>query len=145
MAPDTSEQRTQYVAPRIASVPALLAILEDVTYPGYRFKTGVMSDGYFIQVEYDEPCVDTGQMKEQRGRKWYVSSHATRGEVVQTVLKAVLTSAEHRVREHFTYRGRRVFGPHFDLDQLVALCDANATERRASHTPAVATGKEEMR
>jgi hypothetical protein len=38
-----------------------------------------------------------------------------------------LTSAEHIVREHFTYKGVRIFAPHFDVDALVLM--ANAAQR----------------
>ena len=55
-------------------------------------------------------------------RKWLLSSHMTRSELAQTALKCVLTSVEHRVREHFLYRGERVFGPHFHVEALHGLC-----------------------
>lgn len=104
-------------------------LLADVTFPGYRFRV-VTVHGAALQVEYDEADVESGVPAVQRGRKWYLSSWATRGEVVQTALKAVLTSHEHRVREHFGWRGARVFGPHFDLEQLGELARAGATEKR---------------
>lgn len=34
------------------------------------------------------------------------------------------------MREHFTWRGARLFGPHFDLEQLAALALSGATEQR---------------
>lgn len=40
--------------------------------------------------------------------------HVRRG----TILKCALTSQEHRVREHFKYKGELVYGPHFDVDAL---------------------------
>lgn len=104
-------------------------LLADVAFPGYRFRVGHIA-GAFLQVVYDEPDVESGALAEQRGRKWYVSSHATPGEVAQTALKAILTSHEHRVREHFAWRGARVFGPHFDLEQLAELARGGATEKR---------------
>lgn len=108
------------------------AVLEEVGYPGHSFRVGALAGGAsFLQITYAEADVETGQMEEQRGRKWFISEHATRGEVVQTALKAALTSAEHRVREHFTYKGERIFGPHFDLDALVELASAGRIQRRA--------------
>jgi hypothetical protein len=105
------------------------AALEEVSFPGYRFRVGRIA-GAFLQVVYDEPDVEDGEPATQHGRKWYVSRNATRGEIVQTALKAVLTSHEHRVREHFTWRGARLFGPHFDLEQLAELARSGATEQR---------------
>ena len=104
--------------------------LAEVHYPEHSFVVGRMGDGFYLQIAYVEPDIETGLPANQRGRKWYVSAHATRGEVVQTALKAALASAEHRVREHFTYQGQRIFGPHFDLDALVELCLQNKVERR---------------
>ena len=62
-------------------------------------------DGFYIQLRYTEPDIETGQPELQHARKWYISSYATKSEVVQTVLKACLTSAEHMIREHFKYKG----------------------------------------
>jgi hypothetical protein len=57
----------------------------------------------------------------QRGRRWLIERSATRSEVVQTALKAVLTWEEHEAREQFRYRGQPVLGPHLDVDALAAL------------------------
>jgi hypothetical protein len=51
-------------------------------------------------------------------------------------LKCLLTSAEHRIREHFLYRGERVFGPHYDVDALVELCRAKRFDYRRRPTGA---------
>jgi hypothetical protein len=56
----------------------------------------------------------------QTGRKWYLSPHMTRSEVVLTALKAILTAEEHEARERFRYKGRRIAGPHINVDFLVA-------------------------
>jgi len=90
---------------------------------------GLMGDGLYIQLRYVEVDVQTGDPGDQHGRKWYVSSHSTKSEVVQTVLKACLTSAEHMVREHFLYRGTQVFGPHLDVDQLFELAHTGKASR----------------
>lgn len=54
----------------------------------------------------------------QVGRKWKLSRHMTKSEIVQTALKAVLVAEEHEAREKFLYRERPIFGPHFDVDAL---------------------------
>jgi hypothetical protein len=54
----------------------------------------------------------------------------TRSELVQTAFKAVLTSIEHEAREQFTYKGARVFGPHFDIEALVSACRASQLDVR---------------
>jgi len=112
------------------TLKSLKAIAELVSYDGHRWRFGTMDKGYFVQIQYDEPDIDTSEMCEQHGRKWYVSRYATRSEIVQTMLKAALTSAEHRVREHFTYRGARIFGPHFDVEALLHLTHTGAKDVR---------------
>lgn len=66
------------------------------------------------------------------GRKWTISDHMTRSEVVQTIFKALLTWWEHEVRESFKYMGQAIFGPHIDVLQLVELVATTATDVRGA-------------
>lgn len=99
----------------------LVMILAHCEFEHYAWLTGRMGTGFYLQVSYLEKDVYSGVMSRQRGRKWYVSSHAIRSEVVQTAFKAVMTSIEHRAREFFRYRGVNVFQPHYDVEELVRL------------------------
>lgn len=106
----------------LGELKAILADIKcEVGGTNWNIDAGNMGHGFYVQLRYVEADIDTGNPEDQHGRKWYVSSHSTKSEVVQTVLKACLTSAEHMIREHFTYRGVRIFGPHFDVDKLVQL------------------------
>lgn len=96
----------------------LNAIASRMEYPGHWFAVFERDGNYLLQLRYYECDVDTGAMTEQHARKWYVSAHATESEVVRTALLACLISAEHRVREHFLYDGRRLFGPHISVAAL---------------------------
>ncbi len=93
-----------------------------VKFEDYRFEVIDCSGGMFLRARYREADIVTGEMAEQFTRKWQLSRHMVRSELVQTAFKCVMTSMEHRAREHFTYRGARVFGPHFDVEALVELC-----------------------
>lgn len=83
-------------------------------------------DGWSFRVVQEEPA-NTSYLQvvaiidgcPQYGRKWRLSPHMTKSEVVQTAFKAVLTFEEHEARENFRYRGRAVFGPHIDVDALL--------------------------
>lgn len=103
-------------------------MLSRVRYKDWTFRFEPLGDGFFLQVTW----VDLGE-NVWTGRKWYVSSHATRSEVVQTALKAVLTAEEHEAREQFKYDGSAVFGPHLDVDHLwsVSLTLDVREDRRA--------------
>jgi hypothetical protein len=106
-------------------------ILDKCDFLDRTFRAGTMGDGYFLQVVYDEADVATGVMAVQRGRKWYVSKHATESEVVQTALKACITSHEHIVREHFKYEGQAIFGPHWDVRELLRAKRGAVEDARA--------------
>ena len=106
------------------------AAIADITYEDYQFILIVKNGLHFLQGVYKEQCVDSGRMETQKTRKWVLSDHVTKSEIIQTALKLCLTSAEHRVREHFLYKGSRVFGPHFSVDDLKALADNHVEDHR---------------
>lgn len=92
--------------------------LEDVSYKDWSIEAHVDAGGIYLQVSFTAPDNVTGQVEDWKGRKWRLSQHMTKSEVIQTALKAVLTAEEHEARERFLYRGRMVFGPHIDVDRL---------------------------
>lgn len=62
---------------------------------------------------------ETGKIIEWTGRKWMLSPHMCKNEIVTTAFKAVMTAMEHEVRESFKYREGPIFNPHLDPDRLV--------------------------
>ena len=60
----------------------------------------------------------TGNRAVWFGRKWLLSPHMTRSEVVSTAFKAIMTAIEHETREQFLYQGRAIYDPHYDVDSL---------------------------
>ena len=93
-------------------------ILQHVTYEHGTFR--VAPDDSYLQF------VSEGQ----HGRKWRLSPHMTRSEIVQTAFMAVLTWEEHECRERFKYKGQRVFGPHFNVEALAKLCEQGQLDIR---------------
>jgi hypothetical protein len=95
-------------------------ILAELTYKSWKFLAKERSDerGFVLRVSF----IDADGNK-QNGRPWLVSPDATRSEVVQTALKAVLTAEEHEAREQFFYQGSAIFGPHLDVDALLRVAD----------------------
>jgi hypothetical protein len=93
-------------------------VVAGVKFPGYTFTVEPLADHVYVQVSYDEPDVMSGVVEEQRGRKWLLPAGQTVGQIVQTCFKAILTSLEHRAREHFLYRGKPVLQPHMDLEKV---------------------------
>jgi hypothetical protein len=75
----------------------------------------------YLQVQFVACDAVTRRTEEWSGRKWFLSPHMTRSEVVQTAFKAIMTAAEHEVRENFLWRDRAIFGPHLDVEALWAI------------------------
>lgn len=98
---------------------------KQVTMPGYRWEYEEFGKGARLRASYDEPdsTMRDGPMEIQHTRWWIISVHATKSEIAQTMFKCVLTSAEHRVREWFKYKGKPIYGPHYDLDILYEACE----------------------
>lgn len=109
----------------------LLRLVSFLHFPGYEFKVSPLGEDFVLQVSYVEPDVMTGVPETQEGRRWLFPSGQTAGQVVQTAFKAVLTSLEHRAREHFLYMGKPVLQPHLDIEALWASlpkADRHGTE-----------------
>lgn len=104
------------------SLRQMRTVISLINFGDWRFVIESKRGGErFLVVEFNEPCIVTSTPTLQRSRKWRLSKHMTRSELVQTAFKAVLTAIEHEAREQFAYRGRAIFGPHFDVDALCEL------------------------
>lgn len=91
-------------------------------FEGFNFDVLENGGCLYLQAAWLEPCITTGKSTLQKSRKWLLSPHMTKSEIVQTAFKLAMTAVEHRTRESFKYRGKRIFGPHFDVDALHQLC-----------------------
>lgn len=109
---------------------SILAILADISYKDWEFR--LAPDDSWMQIVFRDPA--TGEM--QHCRKWRLSPHMTRSEVVQTALKAVLSAEEHEAREKFLYLGESIFSPHYDVLDLVQLRRAAVLDTRPEKKPA---------
>lgn len=97
-------------------------VLAELRYKDWAFEVGPSEQ--WLRVRFKEGA------EEWTGRKWLLSVHMCKSEVVQTALKAVLAAEEHEAREKFFYRGRAIFGPHYDVDSLVYMIDQGAQKAR---------------
>ncbi len=86
-------------------------ILKNIFYRGWAFELHLEDGDFYLQLDLKEDG--------WKGRKWRMSPHMTRSEVVQTAFLAVKTAEEHEMREKFTYFGKAIFGPHLNADDLV--------------------------
>jgi len=97
-------------------------VIAPVSFQNYHLKVVEGHGGVYIQAEYHEPDIYTLVNEKQYTRKWLISPLMTDSEIIQTCFKLCLTSMEHKTREGFQYKGARIFGPHFDVEDLVKLC-----------------------
>lgn len=95
----------------------------------YAFSVQEIHGHFHLQAAYQDRCKVAGTVEVQTTRRWPLSPFMTKSEIVQTVFKCCITSMEHRCRESFQYRERRVFGPHFNVDDLWLLCSKGDEQR----------------
>jgi hypothetical protein len=108
-------------------------LLREVAYKGWNLEACENENFGYLVISFRAVDTDTGGWTTQRGRKWNLSRHMTRSEIIQTAFLAVMTAEEHEIRETFSYRGVPVFGPHLDVEALVEIHgrhDARATPAR---------------
>ena len=73
---------------------------------------------WYYQIKCLRPDTFTGKLEYGYSGKSYLSPHAVLGELVQTVWGLYQGYLMHEARESFLWRGRRIFGPHIDLEAL---------------------------
>ena len=106
------------------NVDEIKEILESVKYKDWKFDVtrefGVVQkdDRFFLRVTATTPDSKTGIPYDWNGRKWRLSRHMVKSEIVQTAFLAIKIAVEHEMREEFKYRGVAIFGTHFDVDTL---------------------------
>lgn len=108
-------------------------VLDLIRYDGITFllrDDGEDGERMYMQVQATTPCNVSGALQTWKGRKWFISQHATKSEIVQTAFKALLTALEHEAREKFLYRGRPILDPHYDVDALWNLRGMDPLDER---------------
>ncbi len=105
-------------------------IVNKILFMDRSFRVEPMGEGCFLQVQYMEQDIETGKMELQLARKWYISFFSTETEIVETAFKACRVSMDHVLKEHFTYMGRRVYSPHFDIQARLDMCDHDQYDGR---------------
>jgi len=88
----------------------------------WRFELKDEGGRLHLRTAFILPDCETRVATRMNGRWFPLSQHMTRSEVVGTAFLAVMTAVEHEVREAFTFKGERIYGPHHDVDGLVAMC-----------------------
>lgn len=106
------------------------AIVSNISFMDRQFRVLEKGDGFLLQLQYVEANVETGEPMLQRARKWYISQWATETEIVDTAFAACRRSMDHVMKEHFLYKGLRVYSPHFQIEARLELAKAGRFDRR---------------
>lgn len=107
---------------RDETLERFIQIMHEVRFPNFVYGLKRTKRGeYFLIGKYWEADTVSGKNEIQYTRKWVLTPEMTKSEVVQTAFKCILTSMEHRTREWFTYRGKAIFGSHYDVDKLYEI------------------------
>jgi hypothetical protein len=77
----------------------------------------------YYQVHALRPDTYTGEMGEGTGGKAYLSPHMIEDELVQLAWGLFQAYVTHEAREGFTYKGKRIFGPHLRVANLLKIAD----------------------
>lgn len=56
-------------------------------------------------------------------RKWWLSYHMCKNEIIRTALKAIEAAVAHEMYENILYKGHAVFTPHMDYDEIVRMME----------------------
>lgn len=105
------------LAERVPAILAEITLPEQYTIRFERDKE-IENGRWYLQIACERIDIVTGQMGTGYGGKAYLSRFATDSELVQTVFGLYKAFVEHEARETFTWRGRRVFGPHMDVNAV---------------------------
>jgi len=114
-----------------ANLVRLMTVASRIQYKGVEFVIENREHGLCLRVN----CPDgvdskTGEKYPWLGRPWPISLNTTNGDLVQTAFKALLTAAEHELREGFTFQGETVCDPHRDMPLATNWSEDNAEVRR---------------
>ena len=75
----------------------------------------------FLQAMYKANCTKTGKLEEWKGRKFYLSDHMTKDEVIKTAYVAFEACIKHEIMEGFKVDGKVLFNPHINFEELLKV------------------------
>jgi hypothetical protein len=104
----------------------LQAIIGDIKLP-YNIFVKVEGEQPYLAIRVacaDDVCNVTKQPGYYwEGRRWLIEPEFDESQVVRTIFSAFILAMEHELREKFVYKGTLPFGPHFDINNLMAHAD----------------------
>jgi len=111
---------------------ALREIVSNVSYLDWEIRLRHDGDRPYIQIFGHGPDPKAGMMDAHwSGRKWFISPHMCKNEVIRTAYKAIECAVAHEMNEYFLYKGVAIMTPHMDYEEIVDIMkDHNCIDAR---------------
>lgn len=77
--------------------------------------------GWFVNVAFERPDTDTGNVGIGRGRKEFIPYNSWESSVVKTAWLLVELVVRHELMEAFRWKGKRIFNPHNSVHVLANI------------------------
>lgn len=114
----------------------------EISFRDWIFHVGGETDKWYMQIQFmapdndiqgsfDDTCTYRPHMTLQKCRKWRLSPHMTRTELVRTAFLAVKQAVQHEIEEQFQYKGEAIFNSHLDIDEVWAMSKKHRYDVRA--------------
>lgn len=117
------------------TIEEVKGLVSQISFRDWRFRVEPLSDGFFVQVEFEDIDHDTKKRVLLRGRKWYVSRFAIPDEIIKTCWVAVEMALKHEAMECFLVEGKAPFHPHNDSLAMLDLPKVHRTEEVGKTLP----------
>ncbi len=95
----------------------LRSIVDRVDFLDWKFQLQRDGPRLYLQLSFDRRAY----------RKWLLSYHMSRAEIVETCYQAAADAVLHEMRENFRYNGTRIHSPYVDPDDLVEIAPQEAS------------------
>ena len=105
-------------------VEEIVNIISHVSYLDWKIM--ILMDGDtprpYLQVHGHGPDPKEGmEDAEWSGRKWFLSPHMCKNEIIRTAYKAIECAVAHEMNENFLYKDVAIMTPHIDYEEIVSL------------------------
>src|SRR4051812_39867387 len=97
-------------------------------YMNWNIKVRYDKDRPYLQVYFLAPDIKTGKLANQASRKWWLSYHMCKREIVDTVYAAIERATIHEIKENFQYDGVAIFNPHLRVGLLHYIASLEGCE-----------------
>lgn len=80
---------------------------------------------WYLQAFLERKDIVTGNVGQGHGARYLIDSDISESAITRRLLRAALDYAEHEVRESFTWAGKRIYGPHIEIESLWNVSEAS--------------------